>query len=72
MSMPGPMPSGSEPAEPFPMPGTSPNPPEVPDVPTPVEDPVTQPDVIDPGVGMPGVPGNEPGVPNVPGGPMVA
>lgn len=35
--------------------------PEVPDVLTPIEDPATPPDVIDSGVGMPGVPGSEPG-----------
>ncbi|RYC29627.1 hypothetical protein D3273_23010 [Lichenibacterium minor] len=65
MSMPGPTPTGPVPAEPFPMPGTTPNPPEVPDVPTPVENPVNQSDMIDPGVRMPGVPG-------LTGGPMVA
>lgn len=67
------MPSSPAPAEPFPMPGSQPNPPEVPIDPTPVEDPGTAPDVIDPGVGMPELPGGEPDVPGVvPGGPMVA
>lgn len=72
MSMPEPIPTGPQPAEPFPTPGNMPNLPEVPITPGPVEDPVTEPDVIDPGVGDPAMPRREPDVPNVPGGPMVA
>ncbi len=69
MSISEPTPTGPEPAEPFPMPGTTSNPPEVPPSPGPIEDPVTNPDVIDPGVDMP-PPDREPDVP-LPGGPMV-
>ncbi len=63
--MPDPLPSAPPPAEPIRIPKTPSIPPDSQPV-APLEDPVPGGDVVDPGVGLPGVPGIEPGHPMVP------